>query len=107
MLVLENKSLDPRLARRLKDLVETKTFDVSCKAKYISLPLGVWGGRLGVMFRDDVHQLFESFQSSIANVKQTECRTEEAMEYKIEQLDNELEGNRAFMNLHVLFVHKY
>ncbi|CAO3667380.1 unnamed protein product [Rhizopus stolonifer] len=50
---MELNSLDPRLARRLQDLVDNKA--KTMESKYVSLPLGVWGGRLGVMFRDDLH----------------------------------------------------
>lgn len=99
MLALENESLDPRLARHLEDLIEKNT-SISCKSKYISLPLGVWGGRLGVMFRDDIHQLYEKI------ILLSDNNEAAAFEYKLELLDNELEANRAFMNLHVMLINK-
>ncbi|KAI9480870.1 MAG: hypothetical protein EXX96DRAFT_538104 [Benjaminiella poitrasii] len=102
---IESKSLDPRLARRLPDLF-VNVSSLSTEAKYISLPLGVWGGRLGVMFRDDIHALIESYQTEIASLKQTSCRTEEQLECKLEIMDHELESNRAFMNLHLMMVQK-
>ncbi|KAI8381353.1 S-adenosyl-L-methionine-dependent methyltransferase [Radiomyces spectabilis] len=96
--VMESRSLDPRLARRLHDL-----FDISVKSNYTSLPLGVWGGRLGVMFRDDVHDLIDSFQTAVAELKQTETRDDQQLEAEFELMDEEMELQRAFMNLHHCF----
>ncbi|CEP17150.1 hypothetical protein [Parasitella parasitica] len=102
--VIESQSLDPRLARRLQDLVQEEPHLI--EAKYISLPLGVWGGRLGVMFRDDIHALIESYQSEIADLSQKHARSENELEYKIEIMDHELDSNRAFMNLHLMVIQK-
>lgn len=101
---IESKSLDPRLARRLQDLIMDRE-DITSEIKYISLPLGVWGGKLGVMFRDDVHTLIESFQEDIADQKEKKCRTEDELDYKLDIMDNELDSNRAFMNLHVMVIY--
>ncbi|CAO3696142.1 unnamed protein product [Rhizopus stolonifer] len=79
---LELDGLDPRLARKL----QTLTTEDSLETKYISLPLGIWGGRLGVMFKDDLYDLMET----ILNDQQ--------------ELDKELDLNRAFMNLHLLVI---
>ncbi|KAI8378990.1 hypothetical protein BD560DRAFT_389202 [Blakeslea trispora] len=97
--VCESKQLDPRLARRLADLVDGSS--VSIKARYISLPIGVWGGRLGVLFREDVHQLIASVQHDLSN-----CRTEDELEESLESMDREMEANRSFMNLHLLVCQK-
>ncbi|KAI8054939.1 uncharacterized protein B0P05DRAFT_560825 [Gilbertella persicaria] len=101
--VIESKKLDPRLARRLLDLVSPT---ITTKAKYVSLPIGVWGGRLGVIFRDDIHHLIESFQPHIAELNSVQCRTEDELESKIEMMDQEVDANRSFMNLHLLFISK-
>lgn len=100
--VIESKSLDPRLARRLQDLIKS---DIPSEIKYISLPIGVWGGKIGVMFRDDVHSLVASFQEEIADHKEVKCRTEDELDYKIDIMDSEFDSNRAFMNLHVMVVY--
>jgi hypothetical protein len=104
--VIESKSLDPRMARRLQDLVteEHQNALASTEAKYISLPLGVWGGRLGVMFRDDIHTLIESYQYHVAELNKKPCRTEDELEYKMDIMDNEMDSNHAFMNLHLMMV---
>lgn len=101
--VIESKGLDPRLARCLQDLILDQ--DIHSEIKYISLPLGVWGGKLGVMFRDDVHTLIESFQKDIAEFKEKQQRTEDELEYKSDIMDMEMDSNRAFMNLHLMVIH--
>jgi SAM-dependent methyltransferase len=101
--VIESKSLDPRLARRLQDLVIDPIS--STQVKYISLPLGVWGGKLGVMFRDDVHSLIEAFQKDVAEYKEKNTRTEDELDYKMDIMDNEMDSNHAFMNLHLMVIH--
>jgi hypothetical protein len=77
------------------------------EAKYISLPLGVWGGRLGVMFRDDVHALIESIQIDVADLKENgQVRSDGELDYKLDIMDHELDANRAFMNLHLMLIQK-
>lgn len=95
--------MDPRLARHLPDLIIDT--NIQSESRYISLPLGLWGGKLGVMFRDDVHTLIETFQSDIAEQKGKLCRTEVELEYKTDVMDLELDSNRAFMNLHLMVIH--
>lgn len=102
--VLESKNLDPRLARKLQEVIVDETAVTLFQIKYISLPLGVWGGKLGVMFRDDVHALITSFQGEVATLKEKACRSEDELEYKMDQMDAELDSNRAFMNLHVMVI---
>lgn len=101
--MIESKGLDPRLARNLQDLITRE--DMHSEIKYISLPLGVWGGKLGVIFRDDVHALIESFQKEIAQFKEKQERTEDELEYKTDIMDIELDSNHAFMNLHLMVIH--
>ncbi|KAL0137626.1 hypothetical protein V8B55DRAFT_1530357 [Mucor lusitanicus] len=103
---IESQSLDPRLARRLQDLVADQDDKTHIEVKYISLPLGVWGGRLGVMFRDDIHALIESYQPEVADTSQKPARSEAELEYKMELMDHELDSNRAFMNLHLMVIQK-
>ncbi|KAI7899525.1 uncharacterized protein BX663DRAFT_554930 [Cokeromyces recurvatus] len=106
--IIESKLLDPRLARRLPDLIRDNVLPLltTIEVKYISLPLGVWGGRLGVMFRDDIHTLIELYQMDMAELNKNSYQTEEQLEKKLELMDNELETNRAFMNLHLMMIQK-
>ncbi|KAI9499229.1 hypothetical protein BDB00DRAFT_753634 [Zychaea mexicana] len=113
--VIESKSLDPRLARQLKDVfgkltrpdddVE-KNYRILYHGNYASLPLGIWGGRIGVMFRDDLRELFEQFQPAVAANNQTQTRTELELESAFETMDAEMDLQRAFMNLHFAYAQK-
>ncbi|KAI9013791.1 hypothetical protein CLU79DRAFT_768750 [Phycomyces nitens] len=104
--VIESRSLDPRLARRLQDFFhDLKQLGQSTSA-YTSLPLGVWGGRLGVMFREDVETLFNIFQPSVADLNDTSERSEQDMERQFEKINREMEQSRAFMNLHYAYAQK-
>ncbi|KAI8328108.1 hypothetical protein BC941DRAFT_445624 [Chlamydoabsidia padenii] len=93
---MESRSLDPRLARRLPDLLdEVISIDsIPTIAGYTSLPIGVWGGRLGVMFREDVHRLMETVQP------------DQDLDNELDQMDNEMELQRSFMNLHHCYAQK-
>ncbi|CDH60164.1 hypothetical protein RO3G_08090 [Lichtheimia corymbifera JMRC:FSU:9682] len=123
---MENKALDPRLARQLNSVVgDLSQPGDSCRllyhGNYKSLPLGVWGGRLGVMFRDDVRSLFERFRSIVAE-KQQQQQHQQQDEYSLaaedvnppqhtpdsvlEQLDADMDSQRAFMNLHYTYAQK-
>lgn len=123
---MENKALDPRLARQLNSVVgDLSQPGDSCRllyhGNYKSLPLGVWGGRLGVMFRDDVRSLFERFRSIVAE-KQQQHQHQQQDEYSLaaedvnppqhtpdsvlEQLDADMDSERAFMNLHYTYAQK-
>ncbi|KAI9278662.1 hypothetical protein BDA99DRAFT_567346 [Phascolomyces articulosus] len=113
--VIESKSLDPRLARQLKDIFgnlirpdqeEEDHYRMLYHGNYASLPLGIWGGRIGVMFREDLHELFELFQPAIAESNQTETRTELELESAFETMDAEMDLQRAFMNLHFAYAQK-
>ncbi|ORZ26179.1 hypothetical protein BCR42DRAFT_401747 [Absidia repens] len=146
--MMESRSLDPRLARRLPDLLEevieaasivatssssaTSSTDSSTSsssgpsppssslakplsstnnnnnitAGYTSLPVGVWGGRLGVMFREDVHTLMESVQVWVSQYKDSECRSDKDLENELDEMDNEMEIQRSFMNLHHCYAQK-
>ncbi|CAO3636411.1 unnamed protein product [Cunninghamella blakesleeana] len=103
--LMESKSLDPRLARRLPDLLEEATLPIT---GYVSLPIGVWGGRLGVMFREEVHLLFESVRAYITDDddKQAECKSDQDLELMLNHLDQEMEIQRSFMNIHYCFAQK-
>lgn len=111
--LMEFRSLDPFFARHLQDvflmheLVEQmqQQHGDAYHAKYISLPLGVWGGRIGVMFRDDLHDLVESIQLSQQLADDTEVVYKEFMA-TLEKVDEELETHHAFMNLYHAYTQK-
>ncbi|KAI8140348.1 hypothetical protein BJV82DRAFT_623575 [Fennellomyces sp. T-0311] len=109
--VIESKSLDPRLARQLRDVFGNLTrpddaYRMLYHGNYASLPLGVWGGRIGVLFKDDLRELFEQFQPAVAESNQTEARTDLELESAFETMDAEMDLQRAFMNLHYAYAQK-
>lgn len=107
--VMEAKSLDPRLARQLKDALKNQndtTYHGLTNGRYASLPLGVWGGRIGILFRDDIHDLFERFQVAVAEHNQMAERTDLELESDFDEMDQEMGQYRAFMNLHYVWSQK-
>lgn len=110
MLDMEQRYLNPRLARNIGDMVssvfntssqvpsETDSDNIKKHKKehfnsnYTSLPLGVWGGRLGVMFRDDLFEIFSSFETLTEQV--------------IDTVSKEMEVRKSFMNLHHVYAQK-
>lgn len=107
---MEQHNLNPRLARKLGEMVSTVFNKPSQEPKdddstntknlkkehfnsnYTSLPLGVWGGRLGVMFRDDINEIFTSFEGH--------------NEQRYETLGKEMQARKSFMNLHHVYAQK-
>ncbi|KAI9250620.1 hypothetical protein BY458DRAFT_536276 [Sporodiniella umbellata] len=77
---IELDGRDPRLGRKLQKMGESG---------YISIPLGIWGGKLGVMFKDDLYVLMETVLKD---------------RQQIPALEKELDLNRAFMNLHLVVI---
>ncbi|KAI8343058.1 hypothetical protein BC941DRAFT_86429 [Chlamydoabsidia padenii] len=99
---MKKKNLDPRLPRHMQDLFFKLLVDArqqSYQVNYNSLPLGVWGGRLGVMFRDDMHDVLEAL-----GVSTTDDPTH--WQASSDTLDDELDAQMAFMNLYQIFVQK-
>ncbi|KAI8094455.1 hypothetical protein BDF21DRAFT_408785 [Thamnidium elegans] len=139
---MEQYNLNPRLARKLGDMVsdqfnipsqkpssndtnKTKQYKKEhFNTNYTSLPLGLWGGKLGVMFRDDINDLFENFelnqQESCPRHRVQLQRTDSSSSYnnedddennillpeEIEVMDNEMESKKSFMNLHHVYAQK-
>jgi hypothetical protein len=123
---MESHSLNPRMTRKLSDMIYNVVFqntNVNKEDKkqfndnYISLPLGLWGGRLGVMFRDDINDLFEYFEVDREGLDSTtttdvqlssESDIDGQVYYKdIETMDEEMETQKAFMNLHHIYARKF
>lgn len=137
---MERRGLEPEFARHLQDLfffhqlVEQmhQQHGDAYHAKYMSVPLGVWGGRMGVMFRDDLHDLVEaihlrqqkqhrrqSFASfdddyddddDVADDDEADefydPWTDRRLKATLEKIDDELETHRAFMNLYFAYAQK-
>ncbi|KAI8086571.1 uncharacterized protein BX664DRAFT_336170 [Halteromyces radiatus] len=113
---MAKKKLDSRLPRHLQDLffkslVEDqqpgkRQLQNNYQVKYNSLPLGVWGGRLGVMFRDDIHDILDALNVATTPDKYGNAMTEEEWLATSDTLDDELEAFMAFMNLYQIYAQK-
>lgn len=103
---MKEQKLDPRLPRHLQDLffkllvddqpASSRQRQNSYQVKYNSLPLGVWGGRLGVMFRDDIHDVLDALNvtttaTTTANTTTTTISTIVPDELHDEDHDDDLE----------------
>ncbi|KAI8636309.1 hypothetical protein BD408DRAFT_426345, partial [Parasitella parasitica] len=130
--MMESHDLNPRLARKLGDLTSDvfeshkqepldQDSDQTRRRKkkhfgsnYISLPLGVWGGKLGVIFRDSINDLFMDFiqhvdLDSVASDRGSiSSSSSDGIPYNddIETMNTELDSQKAFMNLHHVYARK-
>lgn len=96
---MKKKKLDPRLPRHLQDLffkllvddqpASSRRRQNSYQVKYNSLPLGVWGGRLGVMFRDDIHDVLEALNVTTTADNDTTTDATNALDNLDEDEDND------------------
>ncbi|CAO3624059.1 unnamed protein product [Cunninghamella blakesleeana] len=110
----KKRKLDPRLPRHLQDMFFKLLVDQSptnrqnsYNVMYNSLPLGVWGGRLGVMFRDDIHDILDHFHiATTCADKNGNPLTEKEWQSTCDLLDDELEAEMAFMNLYQIYAQK-
>ncbi|KAI8384627.1 uncharacterized protein BYT42DRAFT_268434 [Radiomyces spectabilis] len=104
---MKSRSIDPQVATHLQDfffnelLGQPRIRGDGYSTHYISLPLGVWGGRLGVMFRDDLHDIIEYWEE-----EDDAIRTNQELDSALDTLDVELEREKAFMNLHYVYAQK-
>ncbi|CAO3594349.1 unnamed protein product [Absidia cylindrospora] len=113
---MKKKNLDSRLPRHLQDqffqLLVDDQQDNSCRRQdsyqvnYTSLPLGVWGGRLGVLFRDDFYDALDALDIVTPMDRYGNALVDEEWQTKMDMLDDELDSQKAFMNLYQIFVQK-
>jgi hypothetical protein len=117
---MEERGLNPDFAPKLSDTLlkgfsmkeqkNKKVFD----AGYTSMPLGLWGGHMGVLFRDDINELFQVLElyAELHREEKYNDENEDASDessvisHSIEAMDEELEARKAFMNLHHAFIQK-
>ncbi|KAI8987976.1 hypothetical protein BDF20DRAFT_832861 [Mycotypha africana] len=129
--IMERHNINPRLARKLSSLVQNiferedqkpspiDTREMLQKKQqrfymnYTSLPIGKWGGKLGVLFRDAINDLYldikmhecadsdVSYEGSVSSLS-------DAIPYDsdIETMARELESRKAFMNIYHVYVRK-
>ncbi|KAG0175228.1 hypothetical protein DFQ30_010317 [Apophysomyces sp. BC1015] len=102
--VISSWSRNPALAQHLQDCILCFSPHMYT-THYTSLPLGKWAGRLGIMARDNMHRVIESFQPVIARL-QSEAKDEQELETELSIMDDEFERNHAFVNVHYMSAQK-
>ncbi|KAI9012103.1 S-adenosyl-L-methionine-dependent methyltransferase [Phycomyces nitens] len=98
----QSRGFKPRLARHLNMFVPG---DASCRIeRYRSLPIGLWGGRLGVLFRDDlIHMLVNSRDAVLEHLG---TFGERNFDTDIELVNQEMEEYQSYSNFHLMIAQK-
>ncbi|KAF7723082.1 hypothetical protein EC973_002366 [Apophysomyces ossiformis] len=99
----ESRGFKPRLARELNTLVPEDA--VNQLEKYRSLPIGLWGGRLGVLFRDDLVNVLANSRPAVNKYFGRESLPEN-FEEELQKAAHEMELYRCYSNFHVVIVQK-
>ncbi|KAI9032669.1 hypothetical protein CLU79DRAFT_727379 [Phycomyces nitens] len=104
--VANDRGFKPWLARQLAELVPQDALDR--QERYRSLPLGLWGGRLGVMFRDDMIHVLTKCKSSIRDYynQPFEPESQKAFELELAEISREMEQYHSYSNFHFITVQK-
>ncbi|KAI9480461.1 MAG: hypothetical protein EXX96DRAFT_501393 [Benjaminiella poitrasii] len=106
--------LDQQIGRSTDDMKKRKKKWASqFEANYVSLPLGMWGGRLGVLFRDSIADFFHDFQDHIDadstlsyDGSISSLSDDIPYDKDIETMMLEMESQKSFMNLHHVYARK-
>lgn len=102
-----SRKFKPRIARQLPSLIPK---DGKLLAeKYRSLPIGLWGGRLGVMFRDDLFHILALSQQAVNQYNVSIGRSvtpPEDFERLLKEASRELEQYHSYSNFHFVVAQK-
>ncbi|KAG2186882.1 hypothetical protein INT44_003109 [Umbelopsis vinacea] len=102
----EDLKLSPRVARNLPGLFPDPSKVFSANTRYLSMPIGMWGGRLGVLFKEDLFMFTKKCQPAVAQARNIQQRTDEEFQNEMERVSREVEVYRCFMNFHAYWVEK-
>jgi hypothetical protein len=103
---IEAMNLSPRVARNLPGLFPDETKVAMADSRYLSMPIGMWGGRLGVLFKEDLFMFTKKCQPAVAQVRNTRQRGDDEFMRDMEKVAREVEAYRSFMNFHAYWVEK-
>jgi hypothetical protein len=78
---------------------------LNLQEKYQSLPIGLWGGRLGVLFRDDLIDILRRCQASVAR-HHGNPKDDKAFLSDLAVACREMEQYHTYANFHFLTVNK-
>lgn len=103
-----SRGLKPRLARRLPSLLPKDA--VNRIEKYRSLPIGIWGGRIGVLFREDLvfilthtHDAVRQYQAKCLGIVPA---SPEEFQQQIDVALRELDQYHSYSNFHFVVAQK-
>ncbi|KAI8367526.1 S-adenosyl-L-methionine-dependent methyltransferase [Radiomyces spectabilis] len=99
-----SQGFKPLLARQLAEIVPEDAHNY--QEKYHSLPIGVWGGRLGVMFRDDMVHVLRKSQPAIARHYDRPEKSRHAFEAAVNKMSYEVEQYHSYSNFHFISLQK-
>ncbi|KAF7731756.1 hypothetical protein EC973_008270 [Apophysomyces ossiformis] len=92
-----SRGIRPWLARHIAELIPEDAENK--QEKYRSLPIG-WGGRLGVLFRDDMLQLLTKFQPAVRRYYGRTESSQQMFEAELSVASREMEQYRSYSNFH-------
>ncbi|KAG2198770.1 hypothetical protein INT47_010556 [Mucor saturninus] len=100
--VAVSRGLSPKeQANELSTLIPAEA--INRQVKYRSIPIGTWGGRIGVLCRDDMINMLTKFQPAVdayfdKTKHQDDESTQKAFEMEIATIMKEMEQYKSFSN---------
>ncbi|GAN05254.1 type 11 methyltransferase [Mucor ambiguus] len=94
-----SRGLNPRRqADKLSELVPSGA--INRQVKYRSIPIGVWGGRIGVLCRDDMINMLTKFQPAVQDYYKRENNSEAKLTFNrsINTVLREMDQYKSFSN---------
>ncbi|KAI8881329.1 S-adenosyl-L-methionine-dependent methyltransferase, partial [Backusella circina FSU 941] len=85
-------------ANELEKLVPKEA--INPQIKYRSIPVGLWGGRIGVLLKDDINYMLRKLQPAICEHVQKSEQDKQAFEQDIITVAREMEQYHSFSNFH-------
>lgn len=95
--VAVSRGLSPReQANELSTLIPSD--GINRQVKYRSIPIGTWGGRIGVLCRDDMINMLTKFQPAVYAYFGKTQETEKSFDVEIATTMKEMEQYKSFSN---------
>lgn len=101
--VAVSRGLSPKeQANELSTLIPEEA--INRQVKYRSIPIGTWGGRIGVLCRDDMIDMLTKFQPAVhayfdkTEGHETKENTQKSFEMEIGTILKEMEQYKSFSN---------
>jgi hypothetical protein len=99
------RGFNPHLASQLSSLIPAQAIPIV--ENYRSMPIGVWGGRLGVLFREDMMGVMFHAQKAVCeHFGRDEKTWEEQVENELATISSEVEQHCSYSNFYYKCVQK-